>query len=247
MEALCSTKRIILITGASRGLGRELSLCFGQAGDRIAVHYRGQAEAAGLVLDEVIRCGGDAMTCCADLRDSAAVNAMVDQIITRWGPIDLLINNAGTIKDRLLVHMSENDWDEVIDTNLSGVFHAARAVAKCMIKKKRGHIINISSLSGIQGRAGQANYAAAKAGLIGLTKALARELGEHNIQVNAVLPGFLPTDMSGAVSEKKKTLIISENTLGRSSHSREVAEFIGHLSRMTNVSGQIFNLDSRIL
>jgi 3-oxoacyl-[acyl-carrier protein] reductase len=143
--------------------------------------------------------------------------------------------------------MTEKDWDDVVDTNLSGPFHCIRAAAQSMINQRSGHIINISSIVGLQGREGQANYSSAKAGLIGLTKAAARELGSFNIKVNVVLPGYLPTDMGSSISDTVHARILKENALGKASDPGEVADFIYHLSLMNNVSGQVFNLDSRIL
>ena len=161
--------------------------------------------------------------------------------------MDVLINNAGLTKDGLLVRMSEQDWDDVLDTNLTGPFHCMRSAGEAMMKQGAGHIINIGSIVGVQGREGQANYSASKSGLIGLTKAAAREWGPYNIKVNAVLPGYLPTDMGAAASDAVRERVVKENALGRVSAPTEVAEFIYRLSLMNNVSGQMFNLDSRVL
>ena len=150
-------------------------------------------------------------------------------------------------KDGILLRMTEEDWDDVVDTNLSGPFHCIRAAAHQMSKQRSGHIINISSIVGLQGRQGQANYSSAKAGLIGLTKASAKELGSFNIKVNVVLPGYLPTDMGNSISNVVHDRILKENSLGKASDPREVADFIYHLTLMNNVSGQVFNLDSRIV
>jgi 3-oxoacyl-[acyl-carrier protein] reductase len=159
----------------------------------------------------------------------------------------VLVNNAGIARDGLTIRLSDNEWDEVLETNLKGPFLCIRAVSKIMMKQRSGHIISISSISGAQGRAGQVNYAASKSGLIGLTKAAAKELGRFNIRVNAVLPGYLPTDMGKGLSEDMTAAVLNNNTLGRASDSREVSAFIHHLSLMQNVSGQVFNLDSRML
>jgi 3-oxoacyl-[acyl-carrier protein] reductase len=172
---------------------------------------------------------------------------MIDKTLQRWGKVDVLINNAGMTRDALAMRMNDEDWDSVMDTNLKGPFLCMRAVSRAMMKQRSGHIISIASIAGVRGREGQANYAASKAGLIGLTKSAAKELGSSNIQVNCVLPGYLPTDMGTAAPENVLAHVISETTLGRTSNSAEVAAFIYHLSLMKNVSGQVFNLDSRVL
>jgi 3-oxoacyl-[acyl-carrier protein] reductase len=240
-------KRVVLVTGASRGLGRALALRFGNAHTRVVVNYLSREADAAAVVREIAQKGGEGIPFRADVRIPADVEAMVRDTIDRWGAIDVLINNAGVAKDSLLLRMPEQDWDEVIESNLSGAFHMIRSAAKIMKKKRKGHIISIASLVGVRGREGQANYSASKAGLIGLTKACALELGRFNIQANAVLPGWLHTDMGSAVSHAVYERVQKENALGRSSDLTEVADFVYHLSSMNNVSGQIFNLDSRML
>jgi 3-oxoacyl-[acyl-carrier protein] reductase len=240
-------RRVIIITGASRGLGREIALCFGRAGERVVVNFLSNEQAARAVADEIYKNSGESMCYNADVKKPVEVNAMMKDIIERWGDVDVLINNAALTKDGIILRMTEEDWDSVVDTDLKGPFHCIRAVSDHMIKKRSGSIINVSSIVGLQGRAGQANYSSAKAGLIGLTKASANELGSYNIKVNAVLPGYMPTDMGADISVTVRDRILKENTLGKASDSREVAEFIRHLSLMNNVSGQVFNLDSRIV
>jgi 3-oxoacyl-[acyl-carrier protein] reductase len=240
-------KRVIIITGASRGLGREIALRFGRAGERIIVNFMSNEHAARAVASEVSRNGGESICCRADVKNTVEVDAMVNSTIEQWGAIDVLINNAALTKDVIMLRMTEEDWDGVVDTNLCGPFQCIRAAARHMIKQRSGHIINISSIAGLHGREGQANYSSAKAGLIGLTKASAQELGSFNIKVNAVLPGYLATDMGGNISDAVHERILKGNALGKASEPQEVADFIYHLSLMNNVSGQVFNLDSRIL
>jgi 3-oxoacyl-[acyl-carrier protein] reductase len=240
-------KRSVIITGASRGLGREVALRFGRAGDRIVVNFLSDKHAACTVVDKIVRSGGEAVSCRADVTSAAEVDAMIDDTVKRWGSADVLINNAGKTKDGIALRMTEDSWDEIIDTNLTGAFNTIRAAARVMVQQRQGHIVNVSSLAGVQGREGQANYSAAKAGLLGLTKAAAREFGAFNIKINAVFPGYLPTDMGARISDVFHDRILAENTLGRASDPREVAEFIYQLSLLENVSGQIFNLDSRIV
>ncbi len=240
-------KRVIIITGASRGLGREIALFFGRAGERIVVNFLSNEQAAHSVADEISRNGGESTCCKVDVKNTVQVDAMIRDTVERWGAVDVLINNAAMAKDGIMLRMTEEDWDDVVDTNLKGPFQCMRSAAHQMIKQRSGHIINISSIVGLQGREGQANYSSAKAGLIGLTKASAKELGPFNIKVNAVLPGYLPTDMGCNLSDVVHDRILKENVLGKASDPHEVADFIYHLSLMNNVSGQVFNLDSRIL
>jgi 3-oxoacyl-[acyl-carrier protein] reductase len=239
--------RVVIVTGASRGLGCEIALAFGRAGDRVLVNYLSNPEKAQDIVDQIAHAGSEALAFKADVRSGRDVDAMIAAAVRQWGRIDVLVNNAGTAMDGLLLRMPEQDWDTVLETNLSGPFHAMRSVSPVMTQQGCGHVINIASIVGVEGREGQANYAAAKSGLIGLTKAAARELGRSNIQVNAVLPGYLATDLGGTVSEDMLERIRSRHVLNRLSERGEVAEFIHHLSGMRNVSGQIFNLDSRIL
>lgn len=240
-------KRVVIVTGASRGLGREIACRFSNAGERIIVNFLSNEHAACAVAKEISQNGGESICYKADVKNPAAVNAMISDTIERWGTVDVLVNNAALTKDGILLRMTEENWDDVIDTDLTGPFHCIRAASQCMIEQRGGHIINIASVVGLQGREGQANYSASKAGLIGLTKAAAKELGSFNIKVNAVLPGYLPTDMSSKISDVVHDRILEANTLGRGSDHGEVADFIYHISLMNNVSGQVFNLDSRIL
>jgi 3-oxoacyl-[acyl-carrier protein] reductase len=239
--------RVIIVTGASRGLGRTIALRFGLAGARIVVNYRERHQDAVAVVDRITEQGGQALSHQADVRQGAVVDAMIDATMKQWGTVDVLVNNAGITRDGLAVRMSEQEWDDVLSTNLTGPFHCIRAVSRAMMRQRSGHIISLASLTGLQGRAGQANYSAAKAGLVGLTRSTAKELGRFNIKANAVLPGLLATEMGSSVSGAALDRIIEENSLGRSSTQEEVADFIYHLSLMQHVSGQVFNLDSRIL
>lgn len=238
---------VVLITGASRGLGRLLALRFSEAWCRVVINYLESKESALKITNEIINNGGEAMPCYADVGSTEDVDSMVESIVNKWGAIDILINNAGKTIDNILPNVSIEEWNEVLRTNVTGVFNTMRAAAGIMIKNGKGHIINISSYSGIKGRAGQSAYSASKAALIGLTKSAALELGGYNIQVNAVIPGFMNTDMTENLPEAVKNKIISSNILQREQDMGEVADFIYNLSLMKNISGQVFNLDSRIL
>lgn len=240
-------KRVVIITGASRGLGRAIALRFGCAGDRVVVNYQKNARAAESVVQEIARQNGEAVPFKADVRIANEVDAMVEEAKKRWGSINVLVNNAGITRDGLMLRMSEQDWDDVLAVNLKGAFLALRSAARAMSEQRDGHIINIASIAGAQGREGQANYAAAKAGLIGLTKASAKELGSSNIKVNAVMPGYLRTDMGDKVSNEIIDRVLRKNALGGTADAGEVAEFVYRLSLMNNVSGQVFNLDSRVV
>jgi 3-oxoacyl-[acyl-carrier protein] reductase len=239
--------RVVIVTGASRGLGRTVALRFGAAGDRVVINYLNRRDMAESAAAAVRERGGEAVIYRADVRSSAEVDALISDAAGRWGRIDVLVNSAGIARDGLAVRMSGQDWDAVMDTNLSGPFRCLRSAARIMIQQRSGHIISLSSLAGLQGREGQANYSASKAGLIGLTRAAAGELGQYNIQVNAVLPGYLETDMGKAVRDDVRRQIVASNVLGRTSDPEEVAEFIYRLTLMRSVSGQVFNLDSRLL
>jgi 3-oxoacyl-[acyl-carrier protein] reductase len=239
--------RTIIVTGASRGLGRAVALRFGAAGDRVAVIYRDREPEARKVGDAISSRGGTAIALRADVRDPSAVSSMVADVLDRWETIDVLVNNAGITRDGLMLRMQEQDWDDVLATDLKGPFLCIREAAQVMSHRRSGHIINIASITGVQGREGQSNYSAAKAGLVGLTKTAARELGPFDIKVNAVLPGFLDTSLGRTVSTAIKERILREHVLGRTTDAEEAAEFIYQLSLMRNVSGQVFNLDNRVL
>ncbi len=240
-------REVVIITGASRGLGRAVASRFGKEGKKVLVNYREREKDAMAVADEIKKSGGEAILFKADVGNSEKVKEMVDLALKEWGRIDILINNAGIVKDQLLIKISEGDWDKVIGVNLKGPFNMIRAVSKAMIKQKEGCIINISSISGIKGRAGQASYSASKAGLIGLTKAVAIELGMYNIKVNAVLPGLLITDMIHSSQSTVHSSLLKESVLQRFSDINMVAKFICNLAENNSISGQVFNLDSRII
>ena len=206
--------KIAVVTGGSRGIGRAIALAFGRAGARVVVTYTRQREAAEEVVATLQQMGSEGQVCQFDVADYAATMAAFDDIVKACGRIDILVSNAGVRSDQLLVRMKPEEWDMVINTNLSGTFHCARAVARTMLRQRWGRIIAITSVVGLAGNAGQTNYAASKAGIIGFTKALAKELAPRGITVNAVAPGFIDTDMTRTLSEAQRQALLQHIPLG---------------------------------
>ena len=237
MGSEAASTRVALITGAAGGLGQELVRQFAAQGWQVALGYH---------RTEPVVQGDGFLTVPLDLSDRASVVSAINAVMERWGRLDALVNNAGVTADALSWQISEEDWDRVLAVNLKGAFLCAQAALRPMLRQRGGHIINIGSFSGRAGQRGQANYAAAKAGLIGLTESLAKEVGSRNVRVNAILPGVLPTPMTAKISETQLTDYAGANALGRINSLSEVAEFIVFLATMQNVSGQVFQLDSRI-
>jgi 3-oxoacyl-[acyl-carrier protein] reductase len=229
-------ERVVLVTGAGGGLGQALIREFATQNWHVAAGYRGpfppDAE--------------DSFNVQLDVTKADSIELATQQILNRWGRIDILVNNAGSTDDDASWQMADDAWQRVLDVNLKGAFLCCQAVCRPMIKQRDGHIINVSSFSGRVGQRGQANYAAAKAGLFGLTTSLARELGSRNVRVNAVLPGVLPTRMTADLSEDDLAQFAAANTLGRINSPTEVAQFVVFLGGTQNISGQVFQLDSRI-
>ncbi len=238
--------QVVIVTGASRGLGRSLALRLGKPHNAVLVHYHERKHEAQEVVKQLSALGAQAMAHAADVRSASEVQTMIKTVLSRWKRVDLLIHNAGVRQDSLVIKMEDETWDNVIKTHLDGAFHCLSSVLEPMKVQKGGHVIFISSLSGLQGRSGQANYAAAKAGLMGLMRAAATELGPWNIRINTVLPGFLSTEMTLSLPLKTRQSMLDQNVLGRSSSMEEVSGFIEWLATTENVSGQIFNLDSRL-
>jgi len=234
---------VALITGASKGLGRQMALALSEDGYSVTANYLSSpTEAASLIKTA----GRGSVALRADVGDSRQVRAIAEEIKREFGRLDVIINNAGIAKDHLLLKQTELEWDNIIRTNLNGCFHVIRTLSPLMIESGGGHIINISSYSGLKGQAGQAAYSASKAALLGLTISAAQELSEYNIRVNAVLPGYMMTKM-GAGAPKASEKAKNVNILKKLSQPREVAAFILQLVKTENISGQIFNLDSRII
>ena len=239
-----SESRVVLVTGASRGLGRAIALGFGRTGDRIVVNYRTDAVEAERTVRAVAEAGGTAVAYQADVRDAKSVAAMVAATMDRWGRLDILVCNAAATEDRLLLRVSDEAWDRVVATTLTGAFHCLQQAGAVMQARKAGAVILIGSLAGLQGRAGQSPYAAAKAGLIGLMRSVAREWGSSNVRINMVLPGWHATALTGFRDDPAPAPF--KPVLGRGTTPDAVAEFVVGLAALPNVSGQVFTLDSRI-
>ena len=243
--------KVVIVTGASGGLGGAIAVQFAVTGASVLVHYHSNRNDAEKVISKISNNGGVALAYQADVRDFGEVRAMSEFVLAKWNAIDVLVNCAGGAahnlggKNQLIVDLDEDMWDQVIDLNLKGPFLCMKAIAPQMIKQKSGHIINVGSGTGQKGRSGRSPYAAAKSGLLGLTKTAALELGEHNIKVNTVFPGRTSHERWTREGRKPGT---TESVLGRVSGSpEEFANFVVHLSTMENVSGQTLNLDGRIL
>lgn len=222
--------RIAIVTGASRGIGRVIALALAKRGAAVVVNYASNAGAAALVSSEIEEIGGRALTFQADVSTPAEADDLIKAANAEFGRVDILVNNAGITRDNLILRMKDDDWDRVLGVNLKGAFNCTRAAARGMLKNRFGRIINISSVVALIGNAGQANYCAAKAGLIGLTKAMAKELGSRNITVNAVAPGFITTEMTAGLSDAVRETMLAQIPLKKFGEPEEVAELVAFLA-----------------
>jgi 3-oxoacyl-[acyl-carrier protein] reductase len=234
-----------LVTGASRGIGRAIALELGRQGVNVAVNYSGSEAKALEVVDELKALGVQAFAVQCNVSQAEDVQNMVKHVVDTFGTLDILVNNAGITRDNLIMRMKEEDWDAVINTNLKGVFNTTKAVTRPMMKQRQGKIINVASVVGIMGNAGQANYVAAKAGVIGLTKSSARELAARNITVNAVAPGFITTDMTSELPEEVKEVMLKEIPLARFGQPEDIAQVVAFLASDASayMTGQVLRVD----
>lgn len=239
------TGKTALITGASRGIGAACAIELSRLGANVVVNYAGNVDAAQRVVDTITSAGGSATAIQADVSDSAGASTLVDATVETYGSIDILVNNAGITRDGLLVRMSDDDWTAVIDTNLTGVFNCTRAACKHMMKARHGAIVNVTSVVGLVGNAGQANYSAAKAGVIGLTRTVARELAGRNIRANAVAPGFIETDMTAGLSAEVCEAARRGIALQRFGQPEDVARAVAFLASddAAYITGQVLAVD----
>lgn len=239
------TGKTAVVTGGSRGIGKAIALALAAYGANVMINYNGSKEKAEAVVEEIRQKGVKSASYQCNVADFEAVGNMFTEIAKEYGRIDILVNNAGITKDSLVMRMSEQDFDDVIDTNLKGTFNCMKQVYKIMLKQKAGHIINLSSVVGISGNAGQVNYAASKAGVIGMTKSLAKELGSRGITVNAVAPGFIETEMTEVISEEAKKTIAGQIPLKRMGKQEDVAETVAFLAseKAAYITGQVIQVD----
>ena len=235
--------KVAIVTGGSRGIGRAIVLELVRCGAKVVFTYLKSADAAGLLMDEIKEMGGSAEALKSDSREYAQAKDVIDKTLKRFGRLDMLVNNAGIIKDKALMFMEPDEWRDVIDTNLTGYFNMAKACIVTMMKQKSGNIINISSVAGVVGTPRQVNYASAKAGIVGLTKSLAKEVASYNIRVNAVAPGYIETDMTKDLKNKEALLKLIPS--GRFGRPEEVAKIVSFLAsdRADYITGQVIKVD----
>lgn len=237
--------KVALVTGASRGIGKEIALTLAGYGATVVVNYNGSEEKAKQVVEEIVKNGGEAFAVQCSVADFAACGEMIQAVLEKYGRIDILVNNAGITKDNLVMKISEEDFDAVLDTNLKGTFNTIKHMYRAFLKQKSGRIINMASVTGILGNPGQANYAASKAGVIGLTKSVARELASRGITVNAVAPGYIDTDMTQAMTDAAKEAVLSQIPLKRVGNPKDIAETVAFLAsdKASYITGQVISVD----
>ena len=237
--------KVAVVTGASRGIGKAIAINLASKGATVVINYNGSKERAEEVKNIIEAAGGRTVVRQCNVADFDACKEFIETVIKEYGRIDILVNNAGITKDGLLMKMSEEDFDQVLDTNLKGAFHTIRFALRQMIRQRSGRIVNMASVVGVSGNAGQANYAASKAGVIGLTKTTAREVASRRITVNAIAPGFIETDMTEVLPEKVKEASISQIPLGKFGKAEDVADAVAFLAsdEAAYITGQVLHVD----
>lgn len=238
------SEKVAIVTGSTKGIGKEIALAFARQGAKVVVSGR-SAERAEQVCAEIKAAGGNAVAVVGDVSQMEDAQALIDKTVEAYGRVDVLVNNAGITRDNLLMRMKESDWDEVISINLKGTFNCIKSITRQLMKQRSGRIINITSVVGQMGNAGQANYSASKAGIIGLTKSVAKELASRNITCNAIAPGFIETDMTGVLDEKTREALLGQIPLGRLGQVGDVAKAALFLASddAAYITGQTINVD----
>ncbi len=241
--------KVALVTGASRGIGKEIALELARKGANVGISYVSNPEKANEVIEEISSYGVKAVAVKANVSKEEEVLEMIKTIEEELGTIDILVNNAGVTKDNLIIRMKEDDWDEVMNVNLKGTFLCTKAVSRAMMKKKYGKIINISSVVGVMGNAGQGNYSASKAGVIGFTKSMAKELASRGIRVNAIAPGFIQTDMTDVLKDEVKTAMLNAIPLNCFGNPKDIANLVVFLASDNSdyITGQVINVDGGMI
>jgi 3-oxoacyl-[acyl-carrier protein] reductase len=241
--------KVALVTGASRGLGRAIAVKLASMGAKVAVNYLSNEVEAAKVIQIIDEQGGESFSVKANVADSEAVKEMVRQVVEKWGKIDILVNNAGITRDGLLPRMSDEAWDQVIDTNLRGAYLCTKFALRSMMSQSWGRIVNISSLAGVVGNQGQANYSASKGGLIAFTKSVAREVGSRNITANAIAPGFFTTDMTDKLPQETREMILNRIPLKRYGTPEDLAELVAFLTsdQASYITAQVICIDGGVM
>ncbi len=241
--------KVAIVTGSSRGIGAAIAKTLAQLGAKVVINHRNSAAGAEEVRQAIVDAGGKALIIQADVSQSTDAKRLVKETLNAFGRLDILVNNAGTTRDMLIMLMKESDWNLVLQTNLSSAYHTSKAAIRPMMKKRQGRIINITSVVGLAGQAGQANYAASKAGLIGLTKSLAKEVGPRNITVNAIAPGFVPTALTNVLSEEMINQAIEATPLGKLGTPEDIAYAVAFLAsdQAGFITGQVLSVDGGLV
>jgi 3-oxoacyl-[acyl-carrier protein] reductase len=248
MSCISLKDKVCMVTGASRGIGQSVAVKLSGLGAKVAVNYRSNDDKASETFDLITRQGGEALLVKADVGSSEAVASMYREVTARWQRIDILVNNAGVTADQLILRMSDRAWDEVLTTNLRGAFLCTRYALRTMLRQSWGRIVNITSLAGLVGNVGQSNYSASKAGLIGFTKSIAKEVGSQHITVNAIAPGFIATEMTDRLTDDQKAVILSRIPLGRYGTREDIAEMVAFLcsEAASYITGQVIAVDGGV-